>query len=202
MLIGVFPSWPYSKVWGHGPSGGLGSMLLIAIRLLITGRLWRAACARTPDAGQAAPNRHDTPHFQHLPTQMEPPMQILLNTNPHINDREAMQAYLESAVQEMLGQFADRITQVEAYLSEADGTAQAGPSNGYCTLEVRLIEHEPVVTRHDADTVRQALHGTLLKLGCVLASEFEKQDHQHAFPAHAEARPIAAPQAVAQALQP
>jgi hypothetical protein len=128
-------------------------------------------------------------------------MQILLNTDPHIDDREAMQEHLESAVQEMLGQFGDRITQVEAYLSEANGSALAGPSDGYCTLEVRLVEHEPVVTRHHANSVRQALHGALRKLGCVLASEFEKQDHRHAFPAHADASPIATPQAVAPVLQ-
>lgn len=24
MLIGVFPSWPHSKSWGYGPSGGVG----------------------------------------------------------------------------------------------------------------------------------------------------------------------------------
>ncbi|OGB68144.1 MAG: DUF3309 domain-containing protein, partial [Burkholderiales bacterium RIFOXYC12_FULL_60_6] len=24
MLIGVIPSWPHSRGWGYGPSGGLG----------------------------------------------------------------------------------------------------------------------------------------------------------------------------------
>ena len=24
MLIGVFPTWPHSRGWGYGPSGGLG----------------------------------------------------------------------------------------------------------------------------------------------------------------------------------
>jgi hypothetical protein len=39
MLIGVFPSWPHSKGWGYGPSGGLGLVLVILIVLLLTGRL-------------------------------------------------------------------------------------------------------------------------------------------------------------------
>ena len=25
MLIGVFPTWPHSRGWGYGPSGGLGT---------------------------------------------------------------------------------------------------------------------------------------------------------------------------------
>lgn len=39
MLIGVIPTWPHSKGWGYGPSGGLGVVLLIVILLVVTGRL-------------------------------------------------------------------------------------------------------------------------------------------------------------------
>ncbi len=39
MLIGVFPSWPHSKSWGYGPSGGLGVVVLIIIILLLLGRI-------------------------------------------------------------------------------------------------------------------------------------------------------------------
>jgi hypothetical protein len=39
MLIGVIPTWPHSKSWGYGPSGGLGLVLLILLILLLTGRL-------------------------------------------------------------------------------------------------------------------------------------------------------------------
>lgn len=39
MLIGVFPSWPYSRGWGYYPSGGLGLILLIVIILLLMGRI-------------------------------------------------------------------------------------------------------------------------------------------------------------------
>ncbi len=35
MLIGAFPSWPYSRSWGYYPSGGLGLILLIVIVLLL-----------------------------------------------------------------------------------------------------------------------------------------------------------------------
>jgi hypothetical protein len=39
LLIGAFPTWPYSAGWGYYPSGGLGILLLIVIILLVSGRL-------------------------------------------------------------------------------------------------------------------------------------------------------------------
>jgi hypothetical protein len=39
MLIGAIPSWPHSKSWGYGPSGGLGLVVVILIVLLLTGRV-------------------------------------------------------------------------------------------------------------------------------------------------------------------
>ncbi|QDL36772.1 DUF3309 family protein [Rhodoferax sediminis] len=39
LLIGAIPSWPHSRSWGYGPSGGLGLVVIIVIVLLLTGRL-------------------------------------------------------------------------------------------------------------------------------------------------------------------
>ena len=39
MLIGAIPSWPHSRSWGYGPSGGLGLVLVILLVLLLMGRL-------------------------------------------------------------------------------------------------------------------------------------------------------------------
>ena len=39
LLIGAIPTWPHSKSWGYGPSGGLGLIVIIIIVLLLTGRL-------------------------------------------------------------------------------------------------------------------------------------------------------------------
>lgn len=35
LLVGSVPSWPYSRGWGYGPSGGLSLLLLIVIILLL-----------------------------------------------------------------------------------------------------------------------------------------------------------------------
>lgn len=39
MLIGALPSWPHSKGWGYGPSGGLGLVVIVIIVLLLMGRI-------------------------------------------------------------------------------------------------------------------------------------------------------------------
>lgn len=39
MLLGALPSWPHSRSWGYGPSGGLGLVLVIVIILYLLGDL-------------------------------------------------------------------------------------------------------------------------------------------------------------------
>ena len=39
MLLGAIPTWPHSRSWGYGPSGGLGLVLLILVILMLSGRL-------------------------------------------------------------------------------------------------------------------------------------------------------------------
>lgn len=38
-LIGALPTWPHSKNWGYAPSGGLGTILIILIILMLMGRI-------------------------------------------------------------------------------------------------------------------------------------------------------------------
>jgi hypothetical protein len=37
LLIGALPTWPYSSGWGYYPAGGLGTILLILLILLLLG---------------------------------------------------------------------------------------------------------------------------------------------------------------------
>ena len=39
LLLGALPSWPHSRNWGYGPSGGLGLIVVILLVLLLLGRL-------------------------------------------------------------------------------------------------------------------------------------------------------------------
>ncbi len=39
ILIGAIPTWPHSRGWGYGPSGGLGLVLIVLIVLLLMGKI-------------------------------------------------------------------------------------------------------------------------------------------------------------------
>ena len=38
LLLAVLPTWPYSAGWGYFPSGGLGTIVLVILVLLIVDR--------------------------------------------------------------------------------------------------------------------------------------------------------------------
>ena len=38
-LLGVIPTWPHSRQWGYGPSGGIGLILVIILILFLLGKI-------------------------------------------------------------------------------------------------------------------------------------------------------------------
>lgn len=41
MVVGALPTWSHSSKWGYGPSGGLGTVLVILLVLYLMGMLPR-----------------------------------------------------------------------------------------------------------------------------------------------------------------
>jgi hypothetical protein len=39
LLLGAWPSWPYSRNWGYYPSSGLGLVLVVVLVLALMGRV-------------------------------------------------------------------------------------------------------------------------------------------------------------------
>lgn len=37
LLLAAVPAWPYSRDWGYYPSGGLGTVLVILVLLMLLG---------------------------------------------------------------------------------------------------------------------------------------------------------------------
>jgi hypothetical protein len=37
LIFAAVPAWPYSRGWGYYPSGGLGTILLIVLVLMLLG---------------------------------------------------------------------------------------------------------------------------------------------------------------------
>lgn len=41
LLVGALPTWPHSRKWGYGPTGGLGLVLVIILLLVLFGAIPR-----------------------------------------------------------------------------------------------------------------------------------------------------------------
>lgn len=39
LLLGALPTWRHSRSWGYFPSGGLGTILVIIVVLMLLGRI-------------------------------------------------------------------------------------------------------------------------------------------------------------------
>lgn len=39
LILAAAPAWPYSRGWGYYPSGGLGTVLIILLILMLLGYL-------------------------------------------------------------------------------------------------------------------------------------------------------------------
>jgi hypothetical protein len=53
LLVSAAPTWPHSREWGYGPSGGFGLLLAILLILLLLGVFEVPGCtvATSPDPG-------------------------------------------------------------------------------------------------------------------------------------------------------
>lgn len=103
-------------------------------------------------------------------------MQVLLNTDPHIDGRLEMAAHVEHVVTSALERFRDHVTRVEAHLSDANSQAKAGADDIHCTLEARLTGFDPVVVKHHAGTAHQAIGGAVTKLQRAVTTVLAKHD--------------------------
>src|SRR6218665_2595461 len=79
-----------------------------------------------------------------------------------------------------MGRFGEHVTRVDAYLSDANSQAKAGPDEIHCKLEARLAHRPPVVVQDHAATAHQALNGAAVKLKRAVATVLEKHDPRRA----------------------
>jgi ribosome-associated translation inhibitor RaiA len=101
-------------------------------------------------------------------------MQVLLNTDTHVDGRHGMAEFLEAEVKEALGRFGDHVTRVEAHVADAVSHAKAHPDDIQCTLEARLTGLEPVIVKDHAASAHQAIQGAVGKLKRAVGTAIEK----------------------------
>ena len=104
-------------------------------------------------------------------------MQIQINTDDHIEGREALSSRLQADVTSSLSRFSEHLTRVEVHLSDANA-GKAGTADKRCLIEARPTGQQPVSVSHQAATINESCSGALRKLQSLLDSKFG-QMHKH-----------------------
>ncbi len=90
-------------------------------------------------------------------------MQIQVHTDNHITGREDVVRLVHASVEGTISRFSDRITRVEAHLSDTNGHKSKG-DDFRCVLEARLAGLQPIVVSHQAPTSELAVAEAAEKL--------------------------------------
>ena len=101
-------------------------------------------------------------------------MQVQIQTDNHIEGTDAMAQWASSTITTALARFSGQITRVEAHLSDENGGKKNKEDSLQCTLEVRLEGHQPLVLKHQASNLNQAIEGATEKMGRLIDSTVGK----------------------------
>ncbi|MDP2004254.1 MAG: HPF/RaiA family ribosome-associated protein [Rubrivivax sp.] len=123
-------------------------------------------------------------------------MQVLLHTDSHTDGSQPMSEHLQAVVHAAMDRFGERVTRVEAHLSDVNGAARAGSDDIHCTLEARLVGGQAVVVKDHAGNAHQAIDGAVRKLKRAVGVVMAKHDPRGA------RQPVVAPVEAPDAEQP
>ncbi len=90
-------------------------------------------------------------------------MKVQVNTSRNVEGHEELGRRIEAAVEKALGRFRDQISRVEVHVSDAN-SHKSGGDDKRCVMEARLGGLPPMVARHRAATVDQAVEGAAAKV--------------------------------------
>jgi ribosome-associated translation inhibitor RaiA len=102
-------------------------------------------------------------------------MQVLVNSDHHITGSESVTERVQSIVEASLDRFADRITRVEVFLSDANGSKH-GARDKRCVMEARAAGVAPVAASDEAPVLLEAIEGAASKLQRALGHTFGRRD--------------------------
>lgn len=106
-------------------------------------------------------------------------MQIQVETDNHIEGRQALTEYVQGVIEGALDKYRDHVTHVEAHLGDVNGSGKSGSDDLRCLLEARVTGVKNVAVSHQADSLHLAIDGAVEKLQRALASSVGKlQDQQ------------------------
>lgn len=94
-------------------------------------------------------------------------MEVIINTDNHINGSEAFRQEYTVLIQKSLKRFDEYVTAVEVYFSD-ENKAKSSPDDKRCVIEARVKGRNPDSASHNADTLKHAFDGALEKIKSVL----------------------------------
>lgn len=97
-------------------------------------------------------------------------MKIQVNTDEHIEGREALTTLVGATVEHALHRFRDRVTRLEVHLSDQNG-AKSGQRDKRCVMEARLEGRQPIAASDYAETLGQAVRGAADKLARLIDTQ-------------------------------
>jgi len=105
-------------------------------------------------------------------------MQILLHSDSNTDGGHLMADHLQKVVQDGMARFAERVTRVEAHLSDVNSQAKSSDDDIHCTLEARLVGLDAIVVKDHASNAHQAIEGAVRKLKRAVGTELAKHDRR------------------------
>lgn len=97
-------------------------------------------------------------------------MKIQVNTDAHIEGREALATQVGAIVEHVLRHFQDHVTRVEVHLSDQNAD-KSGQQDKRCVMEARLEGRQPIAANDVAATLDQAVRGAAEKLSRLIGSQ-------------------------------
>jgi hypothetical protein len=94
-------------------------------------------------------------------------MQVIVNTDHHIQGDARIVEVAESCVEDAVRHFKKHITRVEVHLQD-ENSQKKGSKDKRCMMEARIEGHEPVAVSHEAETVAFAMDGAAERLKSAL----------------------------------
>jgi ribosome-associated translation inhibitor RaiA len=120
-------------------------------------------------------------------------MQVLLNSEPQIENHLAMATYLRERLADVMGHYGAHLARVDAHLSDANSAVKSDTDDIHCTLKASLPGFAPVVVKERAASAHQAIGNAVGKLNRAVAHAIGKHDTHRGRTAHGDALPAEPP---------
>lgn len=102
-------------------------------------------------------------------------MQILVNTDKHVDAAPDLMERVQDEVLQSLSRFSGQVTRVEVHLSDQNGD-KGGAADMRCALEARPAGRTPIAVTHAAATVEEACSGAVRKMRNLLDTSFGRTE--------------------------